>query len=150
MQAFQRRFGGPSSTRSGVGRYPDSRRPFWGNHMSVATAGTPVSWKLVEGGWDVLARDGVKVGEVAAVVGDADADLFHGLAVRLLGAPEVRLVDPDQIAGLVEGTVTLSLTGEQAAALPPYEPPQPQVVVTSEPASLLDRVRTWLGGGIRR
>ena len=77
----------------------------------------PVSWKVVEQGWSVVAEDGSEVGRVDEVVGDPNADIFTGLKVLtgLLGAP--KYVPSEQVGDIVEGTVTLRLTADAAAHL---------------------------------
>lgn len=49
----------------------------------------PVSWLLVEPGWDVVGSDGKELGTVHEVLGDTGADIFDGLAVSpgLLRSP---------------------------------------------------------------
>jgi sporulation protein YlmC with PRC-barrel domain len=50
-------------------------------------SGDPVSWLLIEPGWEVLDAQGEKIGNVKEVEGDLQADIFHGLRVErgLLG-----------------------------------------------------------------
>jgi hypothetical protein len=111
---------------------------------------TPVSWKVVEPGWALVARGGERVGKVDELAGDVAADIFHGLAVMLDEHDGRRLVEPERVAEIVEGEVRLTLSNVQLASLPPYEPPPAQVVLTGESASWLERLRTWLGGGLSR
>ena len=77
----------------------------------------PVSWKVVEHGWKVASSDDRSVGRVDQVVGDEDADIFTGLKVLtgLLGKP--KYVPSEEVAQIVDGCITLSLTHEQAEAL---------------------------------
>jgi hypothetical protein len=42
-----------------------------------------VSWKVIDSGADVVSSDGEKTAKVSRVVGDADADVFTGLAVTV-------------------------------------------------------------------
>ena len=39
----------------------------------------PVSWFLIEPGWEVVGADGESVGKVHEVVGDQERDIFDGL-----------------------------------------------------------------------
>ena len=57
----------------------------------------PVSWLVIERGWDVLDREGERVGKVEETVGDSSHDVFDGLSIttRLVGRP--RYVPSEQI-----------------------------------------------------
>ena len=76
------------------------------------TTGDPVSWLLVEKGWDVVGRDGETIGTVDEVLGDEEADIFNGLAVSpgLLG--RARYVPAERVTRIVEGRVELDLDHE--------------------------------------
>ena len=60
----------------------------------------PVSWLLIEKGWDVVGSDGRELGKVHEVVGDTGKDIFNGLAItpgllrkpRYLPAEKVRVI----------------------------------------------------------
>jgi hypothetical protein len=64
-------------------------------------AGDPVSWLLVEKGWDVVDADGTRVGKVDEVLGDEQTDIFHGLVV------DGREILADRVAEIREGEVRL-------------------------------------------
>lgn len=83
----------------------------------------PVSWLLIEEGWEVVGSDGESVGRVEEVV--ADQDIFSGLVVvtGLLGKP--RLVPAEQVAEIEEERVVLNLSSDAAERLEEYEPPEP-------------------------
>jgi len=68
----------------------------------------PVSWLLVEPGWEVVGADGESVGKVHEVVGDPDRDIFDGLQVTsgLLG--EARYVPAEEVGKITEGRVHLT------------------------------------------
>lgn len=87
----------------------------------------PVSWKVVEPGWAVVDEAGAEVGTVEQVVGDPEADIFDGLAVRrgrdLM--PKPAYVPSEQVGAIEEGTVHLSLDGDAFAHLDDYEAPPP-------------------------
>lgn len=83
----------------------------------------PVSWLLIRPGWKVVAADGSEVGEVDEVAGDDGRDIFDGLAVATSALGQPRYVPAEQVASISEGTVHLSLTREQADALPEYLEP---------------------------
>ena len=81
----------------------------------------PVSWKVVERGWAVVANDGEEVGSVDQVLGSADADIFDGLAVGggLLSKPTY--VPAERVGPIEEGTVHLSIDAGAFSRLGPYE-----------------------------
>jgi hypothetical protein len=75
----------------------------------------PVAWKVIEEGWKVVGADGDELGKVHEVLGDADADIFNGLAVTpgplgLLRHP--RYVPAEQVRRIEEGRIELDLTGD--------------------------------------
>jgi hypothetical protein len=92
----------------------------------------PVSWLMIETGWDVLAADGSKVGEVDEIAGDDTEDIFDGLAIApsALGAP--RYVAAEQVVEITEGTVRLSLTAEQVEQLHEYLEPATSLEIEPE------------------
>ena len=83
----------------------------------------PVSWLLIEEGWDVVDRDGEKIGGVEAVLGDRD--IFSGLVIStsLLGKP--RWAEAGLVDEIEEDRVRLTLSEDEAERLPEYEPPEP-------------------------
>jgi hypothetical protein len=83
----------------------------------------PVSWLLIEPGWNVFAADGNKVGEVDEVAGDSSVDIFDGLAIATSAFGKPRYVPSEQVAEITEGTVRLSLTRGQVEKLGEYREP---------------------------
>lgn len=81
----------------------------------------PVSWLLIEKGWEVEDVRGEKVGQVEEAVGDRD--IFSGLVIStgLIGKP--RWVPADQVAEIRAGRVQLSIGGAAVDALETYEEP---------------------------
>lgn len=87
----------------------------------------PVSWKVVEPGWAVVASGGEQVGKVDQVLGDPEADIFDGLSV---GAGAVVLdrptYVPSEVVGEIEeGTVHLTIDADAFSQLGPYQEPPP-------------------------
>ncbi len=85
----------------------------------------PASWKVVEPGWGVVTSDGGEVGKVTEVLGDAEADIFDGLAVgsgTVLDRP--LYVPSEQVGAIEEGTVHLTIDADGYARLGPYEAPR--------------------------
>jgi hypothetical protein len=84
----------------------------------------PVSWFMIEPGWEVVGSDGSKLGTVEETVGDSARDIFDGLTVGtgLLSKP--RYVPAELVDEIVEGTVSLSVGKERFERLEGYrEPP---------------------------
>jgi hypothetical protein len=79
--------------------------------------GDPVSWMVVEPGWQVVSSDGERLGRVEEVVGDVDADIFTGLKVLtgFLGKP--KYVPSEQVAEITDGCIRLNLTDDAAQSL---------------------------------
>jgi hypothetical protein len=82
----------------------------------------PVSWLVVERGWEVIDREGQLLGHVEEVLGEEDLDIFHGLTVAtsLLGAP--RFIDGEHVASIEEGQVRLDLASAEVDRLPQHRP----------------------------
>ena len=85
----------------------------------------PVSWKIVERGWRVLAADGTDLGTVHEVVGDANIDIFNGLHVSPGLLKGSRYVPSERVIDIVEGELRLDVAAadfgnlDAAAAAPP-------------------------------
>ena len=93
----------------------------------------PVSWLMIRPGWKVLAADGSDVGKVDEVVGDDTMDIFSGVAIATSAFGKPRYVPAEQIAGIYEDEVHLTLTREQAEHLGEYL--EPATTATIEPDS---------------
>jgi len=81
----------------------------------------PVSWLLVEQGWDVVAGD-KKVGHVEELLGDADKDIFNGLVVRAGLFKGSRYVPAERVGRIVEGRVDLDLDHDGFERLDEHPP----------------------------
>lgn len=68
----------------------------------------PVSWLLVEPGWEVVDADGGSVGKVQEVLGDKNRDIFDGLQVTSGVLAESRYVPAEEVGGITEGRVQLT------------------------------------------
>jgi rRNA processing protein Gar1 len=66
------------------------------------TTGDPVSWLLVERGWNVVDAQGSKVGKVDEVLGDEQTDIFHGLVV------DGETIPSERVAEIREGEIRLA------------------------------------------
>src|SRR6059036_2932354 len=54
------------------------RRGRSGTSKGAVSEPEPVSWLVIEKGWEVEAADGKEVGAVAEVLGDTSLDIFDG------------------------------------------------------------------------
>jgi hypothetical protein len=83
--------------------------------------GAPVSWLVLEPGTAVFSADGLDVGSVRHVLGDAEEDIFEGVVLDL-AADGHRFADAEEIAGLHEHGVLLR---REAAACRDLPEPRP-------------------------
>jgi len=83
----------------------------------------PVSWYLIERGWDVVGSDGEELGKIEETVGDSTRDIFDGLTVGtgLLSKP--RYVPAELVGGIVEGRVALTIDKGRFDGLDEYQEP---------------------------
>ena len=88
-----------------------------------AVQGDPVSWLLIRPGWEVVAADGDKVGEVDEVAGDDSEDLFDGLAVATSAFGKPRYVLSAQVGEITEGVVHLTVGRAEFEQLDEYLEP---------------------------
>jgi uncharacterized protein YrrD len=82
-----------------------------------------VSWKALEPGADVVSADGERIGTLSRVVGDADADVFTGLAVKSGLLSGERLVPSERVGGIWPDRVEVRLDKDELEALPRFEDP---------------------------
>ena len=77
----------------------------------------PVSWLLVEPGWEVVDRDGGRAGDVHKVVGDFERDIFDGLTLhtRLLAKP--RYIPAERVTRILEGRIETDLAADEIGRL---------------------------------
>jgi hypothetical protein len=86
------------------------------------SSGEPqVSWKVIEPGAQVDSADGKKAATVSRVVGDADADVFTGLAVKVGILSGERLVPSERVQGIWPDRVVVDLSKADMEALPEYK-----------------------------
>jgi uncharacterized protein YrrD len=91
----------------------------------------PVSWYLIEQGWEVVGSEGESLGKVEETVGDSNRDIFDGLTVGkgLLSKP--RYVPAELVGEIVEGRVALTIDRARFEALDSYREPPPTEQVGS-------------------
>ena len=96
----------------------------------------PVSWLMIEPGWEVVDAHGKHIGRIEDVVGDTEDDIFNGLAVStgLLG--KARYVPAEQVSEIIDGRVQLKLPSDDVDRLdehnrPPASEPSAELAVPS-------------------
>lgn len=98
----------------------------------------PVSWKVVEQGWDVVGADGSDLGAVHEVVGDANADIFNGLHVSPGLFRHSRYVPAERVRAIYEGRVELDLDERAFGALGDAESSPPSAELRADTTDLPD------------
>ena len=83
----------------------------------------PVSWYLIERGWEVVGSDGEALGKVEETIGDSTRDIFDGLSVAtgLLG--KARYVPAELVGEIVDDRITLTIDSEGFERLDHYQEP---------------------------
>ena len=89
----------------------------------------PVSWLMIERGWNVLAVDGTEIGTVEETVGDSSRDIFNGLTVSTGLFSKARYVPAEYVDEIVEGKVRLTIDPGRLETLPEYEEPPPSKTI---------------------
>lgn len=92
----------------------------------------PVSWFVIERGWEVVGADGDALGKVEETVGDSSRDIFDGLTVGtgLLSHP--RYVPAELVAEIVDGEVRLSIDKSAFERLGKHEEPPASAEIRPE------------------
>jgi uncharacterized protein YrrD len=94
--------------------------------------GNPVSYLVLPEGVDVISSDGHKVGTVEHVLAVPEADVFDGVIVDMRGGPGGhRFADADQVEGIYERAVVLSVNRNAAEKLP--QPAQNPASMAADP-----------------
>jgi sporulation protein YlmC with PRC-barrel domain len=75
--------------------------------------GDPVSWFVVEPGWEVVDAEGQRLGHVKEVLGDTDKDIFNGIAVSPGLLKPTRYVPAEVVERIEEGLIRLTIPGER-------------------------------------
>ena len=85
----------------------------------------PVSWLVIEPGWEVIAADGDRVGDVREVAGDSGNDIFNGLVVSTGLLRTARYVPSEVVETIYEGRIELSIDHSAFDRLEDHEEPPP-------------------------
>jgi sporulation protein YlmC with PRC-barrel domain len=107
--------------------------------------GHAIHYTAVERGTPVYGSDGVEVGKVDQVVDNYREHILDGIVIRTKGG-EVVFADAPEVARTAERGVTLSITSEEAAELPPPE----RGAGTFRANPRAGRLGRLLGGGWKR
>jgi len=99
-----------------------------------ADDGHAIGYKILARGTVVRSSDGVEVGTVRRVLDNAREHIFDGIVIDTPRGR--RFVDAPEVAKIFERAVHLTLTAEEAAALP------------EQPSAMADRMRN--AGTVRR
>lgn len=84
----------------------------------------PISWIVLEPGHAVLTSDGEKLGTVKELLGDSEADIFHGLRVTagLLGS-DVKYVPAELVESIDTEAMHLKISAAETDRLDQYTAP---------------------------
>jgi hypothetical protein len=85
----------------------------------------PVSWLLIERGWEVVDADGQEVGKIEEAVGDSTHDIFNGLTIATGLLARGQYVPAEQVDEITEGRVRLKLRKAELGSLPASDEPPP-------------------------
>lgn len=90
----------------------------------------PVSWLVIEPGWEVVAGDGSSVGTVRDVVGDTGKDIFNGLSVSPGLLKAAKYVPAERVGTITAGRVELTLSPDEFDELGRYDeaPPSAEIL----------------------
>ena len=100
----------------------------------------PVSWLVIEPGWEVAGSDGAEIGKVDEVVGDDTDDIFNGLAIVSGLRGKVRYVPSELVGEIVEGRVQLKIPAASADTLEEYEKPPASIQIVPDKATVVERI----------
>jgi hypothetical protein len=79
------------------------------------------SWKVIEAGAPVGALDDEKAATVNRVVGDPEADVFTGLAIKVGLLSGERFVPSERVKAIWVDRIEVDLTKAELESLPEYE-----------------------------
>ena len=96
----------------------------------------PVSWLVIEKGWDVVGSDGRSLGTIDAVVGDSGKDIFNGLAVSPGFLRSARYVPAERVRGITDGRVELDLDADSFQRLDEHGELPPSAAVRPDTTDL--------------
>ena len=107
--------------------------------------GHAVHYTAVERGTPVYSSDGVELGKVDTVLDNYREHIFDGIVLETPSG-DLRFADAPEVARTAERGVTLAITAEQAAELPPPEQGAPEF----KPNLRAGKVARFFGGGWKK
>jgi hypothetical protein len=107
--------------------------------------GHSVHYSAVERGTPVYSSDGIELGTVDAVLDNYREHIFDGIVMEVPGG-DLKFVDAPEVKRTAERGVTLSITAEDAAALPPPEKAPPEFA----PNLKAGKIGRFFGGGWKK
>jgi hypothetical protein len=113
----------------------------------VSSPRDPVSWLMIEPGWQVVDAAGNDIGRVEEVAGDSSHDIFNGLAVSSGMFSRPRYVPAEQVLEISSGRVRIAASLE---GLGEYREPPPAEELSSEPAGVVSRIESDLAPPLER
>jgi uncharacterized protein YrrD len=87
----------------------------------VADTGTPIAWTALRRGHAVVDANGETIGKLSQVVADQQKDIFSGIVFRHGLLDRERFAPADTIASITSTEIALTLSGEEADRLEPYD-----------------------------
>jgi hypothetical protein len=107
--------------------------------------GHAVHYSAVERGTPIYSSDGIQLGKVDAILDNYREHIFDGIVMET-PAGELRFVDAPEVKRTAELAVTLSITADEAAELPPPEKGAPEFA----PNPRAGKVARFFGGGWKK
>jgi hypothetical protein len=89
--------------------------------LDLPGADDPVAWSYVERGTDVIGREGVKIGTVAAMLGTEAEGIFHGIALDPATGGPTRVIPADRVRSLTPATVQVEVSTDEVEGLDTFE-----------------------------
>jgi hypothetical protein len=83
----------------------------------------PVAWSYVEPGTDVIGREGVKLGEVEAMLGTETEGIFHGIALDPSAGGPTRVIPADAVTSLTPSEVQVQVSTADVDSLEEHREP---------------------------
>lgn len=83
----------------------------------------PVAWSYIERGTDVVGREGVKLGEVAQMLGTENEGIFHGIALDPAEGGPTRVIPADAVTSLTPSAVQVQVATDEVASLEEHAEP---------------------------
>jgi uncharacterized protein YrrD len=92
----------------------------------------PVSWLLIEPGWEVVASNGAELGTVHEVIGDSGVDIFDGLAVSPGRLKSSKYVPAERVRTIVDGRIELDLSEAEFERLGDHREQPPSAKIRAD------------------